>query len=426
MLADGDHVRGLARLLAVTALMWAALVGAGQAATENGDAGELPATAQDLGAEPALDSVAGTLDGPDDRDVYRACLAGGGSFSASTVGGTEIDTQLFLLDQDGRGVYANDDAPGVLGQSALPAGDPLTPAVAGAYYLALSRYNQDPVGELGDPLFADVVDTVGPLSGDPIAAWTAGREGTFGAYTIALTGAVPCAVPDETAPTIDLRSPADGAVYELGQELLADYDCADEEGGSGLASCVGDVAGGAPIDTSTVGAHTFSVRATDAAGNETVETVTYSVELRFAFDGFLAPLDNPPAVNRVKAGSVILVRFRLGGDQGDDVLARRYPRSAEVDCDTFADADPGSAEPTESWWWWRWWDDGLRYQPWNETYVYRWQTKRRWAGDCRQLIVKLSDGSVHRAHVKFSARRHRHWQWWWDRDDDRDHHGDRD
>ncbi len=159
------------------------------AATENGDAGELPATAQDLGAETALGSIAGNIENETDRDVYRLCASGGGSFSASTVSGTSIDTQLFLLDDGGRGVYANDDAPGVVGQSELPAGDPLTPAAAGVYYLAISRYNQDPLTADGVRLFADVVFTTGPASSDPaavIAGWSAGRTGAAGAYTIAL------------------------------------------------------------------------------------------------------------------------------------------------------------------------------------------------------------------------------------------------
>jgi hypothetical protein len=495
VLADGDHVRGFSRLVAITALFWAAFVGVGQAAVEIGDAGDLPATAQDLGAESALGAVGGTLDGLGDRDVYRACLTGGGSFSASTVGGTDLDTQLFLLDADGRGVYANDDAPDVIGQSALPAGDPLTPAAAGVYYLAVARFNQDPTSAAGDLLFPDLVSTVAPLSGDPVAAWTAGREGAFGAYTIALTGVVPCAVPDTTAPTIDLRTPADGATYEVGEAVAADYDCADEDGGSGvaacdgtvadgaqldtsaagpagftvsardgagnesavthsytvvdpadetgptidlrtpaddasfavgetvvadyecadedggsgLATCVGDVADGDAIDTAAAGDRTFTVTATDNAGNVTVRTVAYTVdEGGFDFDGFLPPLGNPPAVNRAKAGGIVAVRFRLGGDKGDDVLARRFPRSADVSCRTFADADPADAEPTDAAWsWWRWWGDGLRFQPWNGTYVYLWRTERRWAGDCRQLIVKLSDGSIHRANVAFAGKRGR-------------------
>jgi hypothetical protein len=37
-----------------------------------------------------------------------------------------------------------------------------------------------------------------------------------------------------------------------------------------------------------------------------------------------------------------------------------------------------------------------------DTYVYVWKTDRSWANTCRQLIVKLDDGSVHRANFQFT------------------------
>lgn len=422
MSADGHHVRFLARLLALTALAVAGFAPLAHAATEVGDAGELPATAQDLGADAALDSIAGTLDGLVDRDVYRVCLSGGKTFSASTVGGTEVDTQLFLLDADGRGVYANDEAPDVVGQSTLPAGDLFTPGAAGVYHLAISRWNQDPTGFEDVPLFPDLIPGVhGPQSDEPIALWTGGREGTFGPYVIALTGVVPCAVPDETPPTIDLRTPPDGASYVEGDVVAADFDCADEADGSGLATCVGTVDDGASIDTAAAGPHTFTVNATDAAGNEATATTAYEVTeappVGFPFEGFFSPLDDP--VNKLKAGSIVPVRFSLDGYRGKDVLADGFPRSAEVDCDIVPDADPDTAEPTDTPW--SRWHRDLRYQPWNDQYVYMWDTERGWAGECRQLIVKLSDGSVHRANVAFAKRRPSCWWSWssWFRSDRR-------
>src|SRR5262245_22656334 len=56
-------------------------------------------------------------------------------------------------------------------------------------------------------------------------------------------------VTDVTAPTITLTTPPEGAVYTRNQVVNANYSCADEAGGSGLASCVGDVANGAAINT---------------------------------------------------------------------------------------------------------------------------------------------------------------------------------
>jgi hypothetical protein len=43
-------------------------------------------------------------------------------------------------------------------------------------------------------------------------------------------------------------------------------------------------------------------------------------------------------------------------------------------------------------------------------YVMVWQTERRWAGTCRQFMLKLKDGTVRRADFKFVGGR--------DRDDD--------
>lgn len=83
--------------------------------------------------------------------------------------------------------------------------------------------------------------------------------------------------PDDTAPTVNLRSPANGATVARGATVVADYDCADEAGGSGLASCAGPVADGAAIDTATLGARPFTVTGVDGAGNRTDVTHTYTV-----------------------------------------------------------------------------------------------------------------------------------------------------
>ena len=87
---------------------------------------------------------------------------------------------------------------------------------------------------------------------------------------------VAMAVMDIDAPTVTITSPADGATYTPAQRRRP-LRCADEAGGSGLASCVGTVADGAAISTAALGAHTFSVTAIDQAGHETTTTVSYTV-----------------------------------------------------------------------------------------------------------------------------------------------------
>jgi hypothetical protein len=76
-----------------------------------------------------------------------------------------------------------------------------------------------------------------------------------------------------------LPLPANGAVFTVGQSVDSFFLCADGAGGPGLASCAdqnGRVAG-APIDTSTLGTHTFTVTATSTDGLTTSTSTIYTV-----------------------------------------------------------------------------------------------------------------------------------------------------
>lgn len=99
-------------------------------------------------------------------------------------------------------------------------------------------------------------------------------------FSVAGVGAQPMIVItypiDTTPPVVSLASPRDGATYSQNEVVDAFYSCADP-GGSGVASCAGPVAFAQPIDTSQVGSHTFTVTSTDATGNQSAETVTYTV-----------------------------------------------------------------------------------------------------------------------------------------------------
>ena len=75
----------------------------------------------------------------------------------------------------------------------------------------------------------------------------------------------PASVRSDAAQHHDRR--AGGHTYALNQAVPASYSCADESGGSGVASCAGPVASGSPIDTASVGSKTFTVQASDNAGN---------------------------------------------------------------------------------------------------------------------------------------------------------------
>lgn len=80
---------------------------------------------------------------------------------------------------------------------------------------------------------------------------------------------------DRKKPVITLTTPGADASYGLRKEVAADYECSD--GGSGVESCVGAAADGANIDTSPAGEKTFTVTATDKAGNTDSLTHEYTV-----------------------------------------------------------------------------------------------------------------------------------------------------
>ncbi len=100
---------------------------------------------------------------------------------------------------------------------------------------------------------------------------SSGKSWSFSTALDAATGA------DSTKPTVTLTRPARGATYALNQDVRADYSCGDEASGSGIKSCVGTVADDSPIDTASAGQKTFTVVATDNAGNETSVTHAYTV-----------------------------------------------------------------------------------------------------------------------------------------------------
>lgn len=86
------------------------------------------------------------------------------------------------------------------------------------------------------------------------------------------------APPDTFPPTVTITTPPNGAVYVVGQTVNADYTCDDGPYGIGVATCVGTVPNGDPIDTATPGAKTFTVSSTDLNGfGPTVVTHTYTV-----------------------------------------------------------------------------------------------------------------------------------------------------
>ncbi|MEV6860062.1 PxKF domain-containing protein [Streptosporangium subroseum] len=181
---------------------------------------------------------------------------------------------------------------------------------------------------------------------------------------------------DLTKPTISLTRPTDGAVYTLGKDATASYRCKDNL--SGVATCVGTVRDGKSLGTSTVGFHEFTVNAADRAGNTVSQKVTYQVVYRW--HAYF------PETMNGKAGSAVPIKFSLDGYHGTRVFAPGYPASQPVTCDTGKPTGP--AEPTRNQE-----HSGISYK--DGQYNYVWKTDKSWSHTCRQLQLKLNDGSSH-------------------------------
>jgi hypothetical protein len=195
--------------------------------------------------------------------------------------------------------------------------------------------------------------------------------------------------PDTTPPTIMINSPADGAVYLLNQTVSADYSCTDETGGSGLASCVGSVANGSAIDTTTVGAHAFTVNAADNVGNASSLTVHYTVG--YTFSGWLAPVNSPPTVNTGKAGRTYPLKWQLQDANGNLISSLGAISSVtykSTSCNSFT-GDPTDGLETSTTG-----GTSLRYDATTNDYVYNWATP---GPGCYTLFLILASGQVYPA-----------------------------
>lgn len=199
-------------LLSAAALCTSGFAQWDEIANGGGDAGDLPGTAQVTMGVGALTMITG--DHPaNDVDMFAINIVSPGSFSASTIGLTTMDTQLFLFDSTGMGVTMDDDDPsGVGGFQSIITG--VFVSAPGLYYLAISNYNADP-SSVGGLIWNNTPFDVerapdGPGAGSPVISWSV-SGGTVATYGIALTGAEYGAVPE----------PATFAVLGLGLVGLA-------------------------------------------------------------------------------------------------------------------------------------------------------------------------------------------------------------
>ena len=129
-------------------------------------------------------------------------------------------------------------------------------------------------------------------------------------------------------------------------------------------------------------------------------TWDFAIHKPYQFSGFFQPVDNLDSsgnyvLNSTKAGSAVPVKFSLNGNQGSSILAAGSPASGQIQCSSSATVDAIEQTVAAN-------GSSLSFNGANGQYNYVWKTDSRWAGSCRQLVIKLADGTVHRANFKFT------------------------
>ena len=145
------------------------------------------------------------------------------------------------------------------------------------------------------------------------------------------------------------------------QRRVACREWASADGGSGVATCAGPVANGNPVDTTMLGAHTFTVDAADNLGHTANQSVSYTVAYN------ICALYDQTRAHR--SGSTVPIKLQLCDSAGANHSAAAIVVNATgltQQDGTASDGveDSGDANP----------DDNFRYDEELEGYIFNLST----------------------------------------------------
>lgn len=107
---------------------------------------------------------------------------------------------------------------------------------------------------------------------------------------------------------------------------------------------------------------------------------------------FYGPVAPFPAFNNVNSGQAIPLIFSLGSNKGLNIFAPGFPKWQVIPCGSTAAVN--GTHPAHS-------NGSLSYDSLQDRYTYPWKTEKSWAGSCRQLVVRYTDGITYRANFNF-------------------------
>ncbi|MEW5915629.1 MAG: PxKF domain-containing protein [Gemmatimonadota bacterium] len=147
------------------------------------------------------------------------------------------------------------------------------------------------------------------------------------------------------------------------------------------------------VTIGTVGGCTITASQSGGSNHEAA-SASQSFNVFYRWTGFFQPIDNVPTVNSVNAGRAVPVKFSLNGDRGLSIFAAGYPKAVAVSCSSSGEIDEVELTITAG-------SSSLSYDASNQHYVYVWKTDKGWGSQCRQLVVRLADGTEQRATFRF-------------------------
>jgi hypothetical protein len=187
--------------------------------------------------------------------------------------------------------------------------------------------------------------------------------------------------PDHTPPGIVWNGGiAAGQAFDFGL-VPPSPTCTATDAGSGPADCA--VTGYSPA----VGTHVLTAVAHDLAGNETLQTRSYTVR-PYTLKGFQKPVDMGGVWNTMKPGKTVSFRFEIfrGTTELTSVAAVQSFRYTTVSCASgSALEDPVEIVSAE--------DDGLEYEVGPGEFRLKWKTPNR-PNACLKATLTTVDGST--------------------------------
>ncbi len=147
--------------------------------------------------------------------------------------------------------------------------------------------------------------------------------------------------------------------------------------------------------TRPICAYPFRAVYTGPAGDEAAMRLAGNFECRsYEPAGLNGELEAWPAKNAVYAGDTVEVAIRVGTDWGPNIFADGYPLSVEIPCEGLSSSlsAPVAAAEVQP--------DRLAGESCQTTYKYCWVTEPEWRGTCRQLILRLNDGTNLKANFR--------------------------